>query len=212
MNKFIVFPLVVMLMLAFGGIYVDLIANPGTSSMPGGNEYQIVVNENGLIVFQKGDDLIGIFTNDMGYYPYDPRSAPEEPLKLYGDVPGGQVYYADLADFDSHWGTHFTDTSSTMSGKTTYDLFNTGLFWGLVFAILGATVILGVRVFGVGLSEFAQRNSFLGIVWGTIWLFLSATSSSLLLRGDLGDIGWMIYVFLTLGYIIGVIMEVTAND
>lgn len=199
-----------MLMISFLGIYIELTVNPENAGPSEDSEYSIATDEEGLVNFYHRDDLIGVFTTIDGYYPYNPLSAPEEPFKLYGDVSGGQDSYTNLADFDAEWGTSFNDSANDINNtKTIQNIYDSGILWGVVVAILCATVALGVKVFGNGLSEFSQKTAFLGLTWGIFWASLTLTSKDLLLTGELGVFGIMIYSFLTIGFVIGIVMEVT---
>ncbi len=105
-----------------------------------------------------------------------------------------------------------TDIRAWGTGSTgANDLFDTSAMWFLVGGLLTAGIVAGVAIFGSGLSEWAQYMIFVNGGYGAFWLFLSAGAYELLMNGALGIFGNLIYISLTLLFIIGVITETSGG-
>lgn len=206
MNKLLVFPLFIMIMVAFFAIYTATIETPDIDPNDDAAG-QIVITDGGLVTWEYDGEYVGYFTSFENYSPYDPRDTPYEPFYLYGSTWSAGTLYADIAQLYDDYGVSFTVTHTK-----NYNILETQAFWNAILVILAATTALGVTVFGTGLSEFAQRGAFLGIAWGSVWLFLTSAARDSLFNGGLGDYANMIYIALTATYIIGVILEVTGGD
>lgn len=66
---------------------------------------------------------------------------------------------------------------------------------------------LGIRVLGSGLSETSVKTLVGGIAYTGIWMVLSIMSMPLIL--NIETFGTIIYVILTIGYVLGVIQKLT---
>lgn len=77
----------------------------------------------------------------------------------------------------------------------------------LAFAIATATAA-GIAVFGSGISEFSQRLIFSSMLFGALWISLSVAASQLLTDDVLGIFAKLIYVGLTISYVVGFASDV----
>ncbi|MDD4972492.1 MAG: hypothetical protein PHT07_23930 [Paludibacter sp.] len=139
---------------------------------------------------------------------FDP-SAPENVDKSFRvDNVDTDMYefYDNYDDFLSVYG----DVKEG-SGATITNVLDSEELWLLLAGILVASVVLGVAVFGNGLSEWAQRMVFINGGWGAVWLFMSAATSDILLTDSLGSFGPMIYTGLTVTFLIGLIAETSSG-
>lgn len=203
MNKLIIIPLVLMILISIFSIDISGNNNPGNSSDNMANG-QIVYGDRGYFYWVYNGETQGYFADANEHAPYDPRNEPDNALIL---MLGGHSVgrYSDLDSFYDYWSIEDRD-------NVIHDIFSSNYFWLIILGILSATVVLGVQVFGSGLSEFAQRTAYIGIAWGTIWAFLTVVSSPVILDSSLGVFGTIGYTSLSLMFIIGVVMEVTGGD
>jgi len=88
--------------------------------------------------------------------------------------------------------------------------FSIGLLAGAIGIIMVVALValgLGIQVLGSGLSETSVKTLVSGIAYTGLWLVLSVLSSPLIL--DIQVFGLVIYVILTIGYVLGVIQKIT---
>lgn len=205
MNKLIIIPLFIMILIAMFAINIELTENPET----GDTDYGL-----GSVVIE-GDKLAWYYENEkVGYFvsskdlksTIDPRKNPDAQFVLrHGDR--SYTTYDDLNDFNNAWDVNLTEPKDVI-----VNLMDTNVLWGAIVLILGSGVAFGVSVIGSGLSEFAQRALFVSLLYGTFWAFLSITTYDVLMNGVLDIFGTLIYFMLTITYIIGMGVEVTAGD
>lgn len=103
-------------------------------------------------------------------------------------------------------------TTSFSIPDVSYSLDITGLTVGLTFltvVIVGIAIAIGVRVLGSGLSDTAGRFILLISAYSTLWAILSLLSFNLIIEIEI--YGALIYAFLTIMYIIGVIQKLSGN-
>jgi len=88
--------------------------------------------------------------------------------------------------------------------------FNITLVTGAIAIIMVIGLLalgLGIRVLGSGLSETSVKTLVGGIAYTGIWMVLSVMSMPLIL--NIETFGTIIYVILTVGYVLGVIQKLT---
>ena len=88
--------------------------------------------------------------------------------------------------------------------------FNITLVTGAIAIIMVVGLLalgLGIRVLGSGLSETSVKTLVGGIAYTGIWMVLSVMSMPLIL--NIETFGTIIYVILTVGYVLGVIQKLT---
>lgn len=202
MNKLILFPFLIMLLLSvistaygFEGIDTD---NPVGNQANG----TFIVNDYGQVKWLNNDTGSSYFVIDGYGRSIDPRIETEEPFKIQNTDSGKYEYYDNYADFQA---THNQDIYID-------NILDTNVFWCLLFAALGVGIALGVTVIGTGISDWAQRLAFYGAIWGVVWLFLTLSSKDLLINFHLGTIGYLIYGLLTMFFIVGIILDVQAGE
>lgn len=213
MNKLIIFPLFIMILIAITSISITLTASNPESATDITANTGIVVNDDGQYEFYNNGEYEGWFKGGELEHPYDPRSQPDDEFYLVTPATFGSggflAHYDNLEDFNDHWSTDFVGNSDD---GLIYNILDTNILWGVVIAILGASVVFGVSVFGSGLSEFAQKMLYLSVGWGVIWAFLSVVSLGVLSDDGLDIFGPIIYFGLTFMFIIGIMLEATGAD
>lgn len=75
----------------------------------------------------------------------------------------------------------------------------------LVFIMI-LVIVLGVQIFGFGLSSLSVKIASICIVYIGVWIMFSTLSLGLLMEIDI--YGFMIYIILTILYIIGLIKDI----
>jgi hypothetical protein len=202
MNKLLLFPLMIMCTVVL--LYM---AFNGTTIVDTGED--IVLNDNGYFTTHLGSvawynnntgSIYEIRTEDNKYI--DPQVSTNDSFKFYNDDTGQWEHYANLADFTDTYGAVGQNAKSP-------DLFDANVLWGILALALGVGIAVGVTVFGTGISEFAQRLVFTLSLWGAIWLFLTSISYDLFNSSELAPVGALMYLGLTMSFIIGVGMTIS---
>lgn len=88
--------------------------------------------------------------------------------------------------------------------------FNITLLGGAIAIIMVVGIIalgLGIQVLGSGLSETSVKTLVGGVAYTGIWLVLSVLSAPLIL--NIETFGTIIYIILTIGYVLGVVQKLT---
>ena len=203
MNKLILFPFLIMLLLsvistAYGFEGVDTSTETGTTL-----DGFFDVLSNGRVVWHNNVTGSSYYiTTREGDPRMNPDEFPDEPFAVFNTDTGKKELYDDRADFiDNH-----------SSASHPENILDTDVFWGILFVALGVGIALGVTVVGTGISEWAQRLAFYSAIWGVVWVFLTLASKDLLINVHLGTIGYLIYVLLTMFFIIGIILDVQAGE
>ena len=138
---------------------------------------------------------------------FDPSASgnTKKPFRLDNVDTNVYEYYDNYADFLTVYGDAEPGDSSIDN------ILDTGAFWILLGGLLAVTVVAGVKIFGNGLSEWAQRMIFIYGGWGAIWAFLSFGAYGLLLNGVLGIFGTLLYTGLTVTFLIGLVSETSSG-
>lgn len=93
-----------------------------------------------------------------------------------------------------------------LSGSSNFSILITGAI-GIILVVSIISIGLGIQVIGSGLSETSIKTLVNGIAYTGIWLVLSVLSTPLILNIEV--FGIIIYVILTLGYVLGVIEKLS---
>lgn len=88
------------------------------------------------------------------------------------------------------------------------DAVQGALVWLIVLTLIGGA--LGIRVLGSGLSEQSVKIISYCIAYGAVWAILSILAFNLIVT--IATFGSMIYIFLTVGYTIGVIRKLSGGN
>ena len=91
--------------------------------------------------------------------------------------------------------------------------FNIDLMVGaiiIIITIASAVALIGLKILGTGLSDESVRTIIIAISYTTIWSVLSALAIPLLYSIDV--FGILIYVALTIVFVIGVIEKMSGGD
>lgn len=218
MNKIILFPLLIMFMLALFGTTLAVTDNPvEDEELPTGEP--------------KGEWVQTYRTQPWNWFNYETEkyypaegtgewlgdyfnpSAPEnqgKSFQLYNRDTGKWEWYNNYDQFYAVYGPEGSGGGGSSNGAT--NLFDTNALWVLVAGLLTAGIVLGVQIFGNGLSEWTQYMIFIHGAYGAFWLFLTAGAYNLLIEGKvLGVFGNLIYISLTLLYIVGIITETSGG-
>ena len=75
----------------------------------------------------------------------------------------------------------------------------------IIIIIISLSALLGLRIFSSGLSETSVRMLTLGISYVAIWSMFSVLSYELI--ADIQVFGFIIYIVLTLAYVLGIIQK-----
>lgn len=75
----------------------------------------------------------------------------------------------------------------------------------IIIIIISISALLGLRIFSSGLSETSVKMLTIGISYIAIWSMFSALSYSLIVEIEV--FGFIIYIILTLGFVIGIIQK-----
>jgi hypothetical protein len=204
MNKLIIFPLLIMM--------VIVTVSFSTSGILPSDE-NVEINDNGYwhktttIFGQQFGDWHNSNTgtesqaspmNDYQGYFYPPET-PNTEFNFFNSDNNQYEHYTNLANFNA------THGATTIDSQQTGNLFDSSWFWGILIAALVLAIASGIQIFGSGMSEYSQRNLFVSTMWGAVWAFLTIGSANLLLNDTLGTIGYLIYGGLTLCYILGIV-------
>lgn len=85
----------------------------------------------------------------------------------------------------------------------------TGMITVLIF--IGILVaIIGIKIFGFGLSEVSVKILSMCIIYGGLWLLFSTVAYNLIVSIEL--FGWILYIILTILYVIGIVMKFQNNS
>ena len=75
----------------------------------------------------------------------------------------------------------------------------------IIIIIISISALLGLRIFSSGLSETSVKMLTIGISYIAIWSMFSALSYSLIVEIEV--FGFIIYIILTLGFVIGIVQK-----
>lgn len=125
-----------------------------------------------------------------------------------GNVTGGGAYVNTSGDITVN------GTTSTFDGGTggifSFDLFTGDGLLVVLLVLVAAAILLGISVFGSGLSEFSQNLVLKSVGFFGLWAALVLFSSSIITNGT-GIYGVLIYFGLTLMYGVGFISDVSGS-
>ena len=91
--------------------------------------------------------------------------------------------------------------------------FNIDLMVGaiiIIITIASAISLIGLKILGTGLSDESVRTIIIAIAYTTIWSVLSALAIPLLYSIDI--FGILLYVALTIVFVIGVIEKISGGN
>lgn len=204
MNRMIIFPLFMMTIItlvAFFGYGTslptdDVIGGGYWYNSPSGSEIYYWHESDTGINYLALSDVIA----DLDGY-YNPNGPYEEsPFRLVNLDTAEIIHYDGLTDFEEKLGTS-SDPSKIVG------IINTPVFWAFVIGGIVLATAFGFHLFGSGLSEYSQRLTLIGIIYGGVWIFLTVNSTPLLNDSMLYPFGWLLYVGLTLMFIFGIVGE-----
>lgn len=101
--------------------------------------------------------------------------------------------------------------SSPYGGIFTFDFFTGDGLLVTIIILVSAVILLGIGLFGSGLSVFSQNLVLQSVVYLGLWGALTIMSKDFILVGT-GIIGIILYFILTIIYGIGFIMQVTSSS
>lgn len=187
MNKLIIFPLAIMVLLAlFTSVYANSIPDD-PSNTEGYYSLEILNGE------------VYVVNNNIAPPKYYPTVA------VMGED-GTDDYMFMTDDGESH----IFDPDQKYSD----DPFR---MWGMnaLIGIVGVAIItvgaLGLTIFGSGFTTFTQQLALTGIIYLGIWGALTIVSSPLILSDEIGIFGDLLYFMLTASYVIGMVQNVSSD-
>jgi len=92
--------------------------------------------------------------------------------------------------------------------------FDAWLATGIMALLAGALVIggaAGIRALGSGLSDTTQQMIFQAAIYLGLWASFSIMASIYLMDSDLNNMGLMLWIFLTVLYVIGFSQEISGT-
>lgn len=92
--------------------------------------------------------------------------------------------------------------------------FDAWLATGIMALLAGALVIggaAGIRALGSGLSDTTQQMIFQAAIYLGLWASFSIMASIYLMDSDLNNMGLMLWIFLTVLYVIGFSQEIAGT-
>lgn len=132
---------------------------------------------------------------------------------IYAFLGGGNIT-GGSASIDADGEVVVNGSSSTFSspagGVFNFDLFTGDGLLVVLFLIIIAGVLLGITVFGSGLSDMAQNLAFKGLFFFGTWAALVLFSADVITDGT-GVYGILIYFGLTLMFGIGFVSDVSGS-
>lgn len=101
--------------------------------------------------------------------------------------------------------------SSSYGGVFTFDFFTGDGLLVTIIVLISAVILLGIGLFGSGLSVFSQNLVLQSVVFLGAWGALTIMAKDFILVNT-GIIGIILYFILTIIYGIGFIMQVTSSS
>lgn len=111
--------------------------------------------------------------------------------------------------FNVMLGATLTDTSYIAGGGYGVNVGIDSITGALaiIVALVGLAVLVGVQVFGSGISEQSVKTIIVITGYATLWGFFSFLSLNLIISIEV--FGWIIYLILTIIYVIGVMGKIS---
>lgn len=101
--------------------------------------------------------------------------------------------------------------SSSYGGVFTFDFFTGDGLLVTIIVLVSAVILLGIGLFGSGLSVFSQNLVLQSVAFLGLWGALTIMAKDFILVST-GIIGIILYFILTIIYGIGFIMQVTGSE
>lgn len=79
----------------------------------------------------------------------------------------------------------------------------------IIIVLISIAVIVGIKVFGSGISEQSVHTIIVIVGYGSLWGFFSALSLNLIISIEL--FGWLMYLVLSIIYTIGVMNKISGS-
>jgi len=127
-------------------------------------------------------------------------------IALFSIIIGGNLNTVNSQTIDIN-ATSGGSTSNFDFGNLSQSFYIDDLVGAIVIIIIiiSLSALLGLRIFSSGLSENSVKMLTLGISYISIWSMFSVLSYPLIV--DIEVFGLLIYIMLTLGYVIGIIQK-----
>jgi len=103
-------------------------------------------------------------------------------------------------------------TGTSVGIESTDVLFNVDPVIGFtvtIIVIVGLATAIGIQVLGSGLSPSSVRIMIIGIAYSGVWIVFSLLAEPLI--SSIEIFGTLIYISLTIGYVIGVIQKMSGG-
>lgn len=201
MNKLIMFPLFILILItlvAFFGFGTDI--SDEETALPSGEWEEGTGLDSGIYFWYGTDGSVWQAGADGwdGYWTPD-GIHKEDPFILVNLETYEIIHYEGI--------TEFNESNGVSDAKNFSKLFDTPAFWLFIVAGITAAVAFGIKIFDTGLSEYSQRLALIAIIYGGVWIFLTAVSTPLLNDTALYPFGWLVYIGLTLMFIFGIVTD-----
>lgn len=125
-----------------------------------------------------------------------------------GNVTGGGAYANTSGEINVNGSTSTFDGGA--GGIFSFDLFTGDGLLVVLLVLVAAGILLGISVFGSGLSEFSQNLVIKSVGLFGLWAALVLFSSEVITNGT-GVYGVLIYFGLTLMYGVGFLSDVSGS-
>jgi len=82
-------------------------------------------------------------------------------------------------------------------------------FTTTIIVIVGLVAVLGIQILGSGLSDSTVRIMTIGITYSGVWIVFSLLAEPLI--SSIEIFGTLLYVVLTIGYVMGVVQKIASG-
>lgn len=100
-----------------------------------------------------------------------------------------------------------TENTLGIDSSTLFNIDPVIGFTTTIIVIVGLVAVLGIQILGSGLGDTTVRVMTIGITFSGIWIVFSLLAEPLI--SSIGIFGALIYVVLTIGYVIGVVQKIS---
>lgn len=196
MNKIMMFPLFVMLVISI------LAFATMSSSIPTQDDIQLTGHYEGYF-YNEGTEIL-FKNNETGSIYHIVPDVVGDGFAFYNPDIDKTVHYMDEEDF---W------SAEIESEDESWKLFNPTYLIVALGAALVVSGAAGVYIIGSGVSEWSQRLIFVSAMWTIVWGGLTLISYNFIFASVndvmvLGGLGTYLYMALTIMYVIGFVVTV----
>jgi hypothetical protein len=235
MKTLLVFPLFILMVVALfsvlGGVYVSSLGttttyNINSTNVPYGSTFQVLSNGTYIFVNSTGVSSSAVkttFPDGETAFIVDVNSshtADETKTAVINQywawiivrtVGAGtfESYLTDLGYTVIPASSVVSDSGMTLSGSATFPITLAQGAVLTIIAIVGISVVAGLKVFGSGMDTFTVETIVKGTAYFGIWLAFSAIAQPLI--GSVFFVGSFLYLGLTVMYVMGFVTDLRSG-